>query len=63
MLLVNYWDSTMGVMPVLKDGSIKPLKTLTQPERKIDKVSHEKPYFVSKTMQRRRDCCHHPHSN
>lgn len=38
MLLVNYWDSTMGVMPVMPDGAIAPLKTLTDPERKITKV-------------------------
>jgi len=38
MLLVNYWDSTMGCMPVMSDGGIAPLKTLTQPERPITKV-------------------------
>ena len=38
LLLVNYWDSTMGVMPVMQDGAIAPLKTLTQPERQIAKV-------------------------
>merc|ERR1719486_1252424 len=38
LLMVNYWDSTMGVMPMLKSGAIGPLKTLTHPERKIVKV-------------------------
>ena len=39
MLLVNYWDSTMGVMPIGVDGGLKPLRNLQHPERKIKKVT------------------------
>jgi len=36
LLLVNYWDSTVGTMPVNSDGSLLPLTHMYKPPRKAE---------------------------
>ena len=36
LLLVNYWDSTVGTMPVNPDGSLLPVTHMYKPPRKSE---------------------------
>lgn len=35
ILVVNYWDSLLGTLPLAKDGTIQPMKTSWKPPRKM----------------------------